>query len=233
MGIRVSFGSKLSIINCDMSNNIGNTDADTATIQNVDGGGGIAGQNCAITIENSRITGNTIKGFAGGGIFFNAVEYDPLVEKGGMITDGQNFEDILKNAKKYNFKKVELTIKGTTIAQNIASGTTCMKETCNNPTDYLACGAGGAIYALGSAKLGLPTIINIDNLTARSNLSAHRNPELQSELVFKNIDVLSIKNDVIVKHANNKYTLVLDTAKSLDIINCNSYKNPALVKEIK
>ncbi len=224
--LRMSFGAKVDVIDCNFRKNEANIDASTNTEKNHDGGGAIACRNCSLKMKGGSCVDNRCRGFAGGAIYFITAKYDENTELGMSKIHGHTFDDILKNSLKYNFKKAELRIENTKFDVNKADDFTCYDPPCTPPSGngMKRGGAGGAIYVLESLKnFGIPVEVNLSGLQVSNNLSTHRNNNQQSEMVFRNIEKLTVANDQVVRHSQNKFLYSLIKVRNKDVSKSKSF----------
>jgi len=130
-GLRVTFGSLVSVKETVFKNNRANTDAASDRPDNKDGGGAVAIQNSSVTFTNCTFERNEVLGFAGGGVYCNTVSYDGVGEKLGEKFFGEGFQDIL--VKKYRFTESKLVFINCAFENNKCHGQTCYGR---EPSDF-------------------------------------------------------------------------------------------------
>jgi hypothetical protein len=216
-GLRATFGAKITLRDCVFTNNEGNTDAGSNLESNRDGGGAIATNNASLDMSGCKLENNRVNGFAGGGIYFIVAAFDKNAERAAEATHGETFDDILKNG--YKFRTATLSLSKVIIAHNKAEGETCFDAACtlSPQAGFKAAGAGGAIYALGSASMGIPINVVLNDVSAVENLSTHVENRQKSELVFREVDKLVIKGGAVVMHPKNNFALSLISVADADL----------------
>jgi hypothetical protein len=121
-GIRISFGTKLRIIDGEVSNNCANLGGGN------EGGGGIAVRNSKAQLQLCDVKGNSVDNFGGGGVYVSLLDQESW---GDLIPGVPTPNDMLQNA--FLFDKGEIEVLSCTVENNEA------KE--NR-------GAGGGLYVV-------------------------------------------------------------------------------------
>jgi hypothetical protein len=220
-GLRITFGSEVTVEKCLINFNENNVDFASKKTDNRDGGGGIGVANSSLTLDATIIDNNVTHGFAGGGVYFITTGYNKDAEEGAKLSHGETFEDILKNANKFNVKSFLLLVKnGTKITNNRTPDETFYPDPDNKP---LKGGAGCAIYALesgptkSSTVLGLPVTIDLQDCTIQNNQSEHRDDQQKAEMVIRGVSLFKLAGESITMHPQNKFLYSLFGVKSKDV----------------
>jgi hypothetical protein len=238
-GLRVSFGSEVTVKQATFRANRANTDAASLRPDNKDGGGAAAIQNATVHFDECIFERNEVLGFAGGAIYCNTVSYEAVGEKLGKAFFGEGFDEILRD--KYKFTAARLTVTKCTFRENRCHGKTCygmsvstsdklevanaaekgcgafldayakyrIKKTCNAGGAGMVSGTAGGAMYVLQKKDGLPLSVTIRASSFSGDRSEHDKKELRAAVFIRDCHEAELDREVITIAAPTLYKLHL------------------------